>query len=887
MINSPILTEFRFTKTTLSNGLDVIVRHQPLLPLVAVNLWYHVGSKNEERNQRGLTHLVEHLMFEGTAQYPGDYFKHLRELGANINGSTSSDRTNYFVDLPAAHFEKAMAMESDRMGCLVDALTEPKLAVQKDVVKNEYRQNYPNKPYGRVWPIIAEALYPPQHPYSWLTIGVMEDIDRATLQDVAGFLRRYYVPGNASLAVVGDVGEELGLALAKRYFEPIGGGTSGARPWVPENGLAANVSIVLHDRVELDRLYLVWPTTRHFQPDEAALVLLADVLGLGKSGRLYRKLVIEQEVAQDISVYQSSRELAGSFGIIVTLRPAQTSERAASLIHTELSAIAAEGVEETELRRVQSQRVAGFLFALEHMGGFGGVADRLNAYNIFCGDPALITVDVRRFQNVTLAQVRDVAQRYLCEQPRVELSVVGRGKTSGRDALDRSAVPAGSGSLTYRPPQPQRIVLGCGIPLWFFPRRDLPTVAGTIAIPGGASLQQPWQEGLAEITMAMLDEGTAALTAAEIALAAESMGAIISASCGWDGSYVSFRCLRGDLARSLDLTTEILLRPTFPEPEFQRVRGQTMAALQAERDSAESRAHRAFLSAIYSENHPYRVPLAGTRESVAALTRTDLAQFHERFLIPGAATIVVAGDVDPNILADELDRRLTSLRGPATCLPDLPACERAPAARILVIDRPGASQAVLKAGHLGIARCDPAYEALLVLNQILGGQFSSRLNEKLREQRGLTYGIRSVFDCRRQPGPFSINAAVQTDRIAEALDEVHQELESLTGSRPPSQSELELARRSLVEGHPRHFETPSALVNRLVTLAVAGLPPDHDVGFAERLAAIDLDALIASAQYGLHPHSLVAVVVADAARVCEDLNRLEWARVDVVDDVAT
>jgi zinc protease len=884
MINSSVLADFRFSKTTLSNGLDVIVRHQPQLPIVAINLWYHVGSKNEERNQRGFTHLVEHLMFEGSEHYPGDFFKHLQQLGANINGSTSSDRTNYYVDLPAAHVERALAMESDRMAHLIGALDESKLRVQKDVVKNEYRQNYPNKPYGKAWPLLAEALYPPHHPYSWLTIGVMEDIDRAGLEDVAGFCRRFYVPSNASLSLVGDLDEERALALAERYFEPITGGSKAAGPWVPSSGLGKDVSIVLHDRVELDRLYLTWPTIRHFEPDEAALVLLANVLGLGKSSRLYRKLVVEQEVAQDVTVYQSSRELAGSFGIVVTLRPGKSLCQAASLIATELCALAEKGVEEEELLRVQNQRIAGFFYALEYMGGFGGVADRLNAYNVFRGDPSLITSDVRRFQDVRVNELVDVARRYLIGHPRVELRVVGRKQASGKAALDRSVVPASSAPLYYRPPLPQRIALGCGIPLWFFPRNDLPSVAGCIAITGGASLQEPGQDGLTELTVAMLDEGTVSKTSAQIALAAEMMGATIAASCGWDGSYASFKCLRNDLVPSLDLLAEILLHPTFPEPELGRVRGQMLASLQSERDSAESRAHRALLSALYSENHPFRFPLAGTEASVAALSRADLVEFHERFLVPGSATIVVAGDVDPDTLADELDRRLASWRGRESISRALPADLRSSAPRLLLLDRPGASQAVVRAGHLGLARSDPAYEHILVLNLILGGQFTSRLNEKLREERGVTYGVRSSFDCRRHPGPFFISAAVAANRLTESVEEIHRELEALVGSRPPSQAELDNARRSLIEGHPRHFETASALVNRFSSLVIQGLPVDHDAGFAERLAAIDLDSLIAAAQRAIHPDSLVVVVVADAAQVHEDLKRLEWAQVELKDD---
>jgi len=883
MIQPTASTEFRFAKTTLSNGLDVIVRHQGQLPIVAINIWYHVGSKNEERTQRGFTHLVEHLMFEGSEHYPGDFFKHLQRLGANINGSTSSDRTNYFVDLPAAHAERAIAIESDRMANLVGALDDSKLRVQKDVVKNEYRQNYPNRPYGKVWPLIAEALYPPHHPYSWMTIGVMEDLDRATLEDVTSYFRRFYVPSNASLAIVGDLEEERAFALAERYFEPIPGGTRAVSPWVLDGGLKESASIVLHDRVELDRLYLVWPTVPQFHSDDAALVLLGDVLGRGRSSRLYRKLVIEEEIAQDVTAYQAGRELAGSFGIIVTLRPSRSLSEARSLVEAELSALAATGVEAGELVRVRNQRVAGFFFALEHMGGFGGVADRLNAYNVFRGDPSLITTDVERFRTVSADLLQSVARGYLAERPRVELSVVGRKKAAAPALLDRSLIPASQAPVGYRPPACLIVTLPCGIPLWVFPRSDLPTVAGSIIVAGGAGLQRPGQAGLTQLTAAMLEEGTTSRTAAQIALAIESMGATITADCGWDGSYVSFKCLKGDLSASLDLVVDILLNPTFPEQEWGRVRGQTLAALRAERDHAESRAYRALLSALYAPDHPYRFPLAGTEESVAEFTQVDLSECHARLLVAGPATVVVAGDVDPSSLAAELEQRMTSWMGSTREVPTHAATDRFGGPRLILLDRPGAPQAVVRAGHVGIARSDPAYESMLVWNQILGGQFTSRLNAKLREERGITYGVRSSLDCRRQAGPFSISSAVQTNRLAEALDLIHQELETLVGTRPPSQVELDDARRALIEGQARQFETPSALVNRFGSLVVHGLPADHDAGFPERLAAIDLDSLIATANREIHPGSLVAVVVADAAQVLEDLKRLDWARVELED----
>jgi len=883
MIDFTVPSGFPLAKITLDNGLDVIVRRQEQLPVVAINLWYHVGSKNEERHQRGFTHLFEHLMFEGSLHYPGDFFKHLQRLGANINGSTSTDRTNYFVDIPVAHVELALAMESDRMENLLGALTETKLGIQKDVVKNEYRQNYANRPYGMVWPLIAEALYPPSHPYSWLTIGVMEDIDSATMADVSSYFRRFYVPSNASLSVVGDIDLAHAFALAEQYFGSIPGGSQAQPPWAPDLLLKNSIELLLHDRVELDRLYLVWPAVPHFHADDAALLLLADVLARGRSSRLYRKLVIEKEIAQDVTAYHSGRELAGSFGVIVTLRPSRPIAAAQDLIDAELEAIAASGVAPEERARVLRLRVSSFFFALEHMGGFGGVADLLNAFNILRGDPGLLATDIQRFGAVGPEDMRTAAAGYLVGRPRVSLSVVGRPKRTS-PPLDRSLPPASASPIPYRPPLPRQLTLRCGIPLWVFPRREMPTVAGAIVIGGGAALEAPGHPGLTQLTLEMLEEGTTTLSAAQIADQAESRGATIGASCGWDAAYVSFRCLASELPITLDLAVDILRNPTFPETEWQRVRAQTLAALQSERDNAESRAYRALLEALYGQHHPYRYPLAGTIDGVSRVAREDLIEFHARYLVPSRAAVVVAGDVDPDALAGELDRRLSSWNGPSVSLPTIADAERSGSPRLLLIHRPGAAQAVVRVGHAGLTRTDPAFEPAILLNQILGGQFTSRLNAKLREESGLTYGVRSQFDCRRGAGPFTIGAGVQANRIAQALDELYHEVSALLTSRPPTQGELDDARRAIVEGHARHFETPSALVNRYANLIVFDLPADYESGLADRLARIDLDALTAASHRLIHPHSLVVVVVADAAQVTEDLKRIDWAAVERIAD---
>jgi zinc protease len=423
------------------------------------------------------------------------------------------------------------------------------------------------------------------------------------------------------------------------------------------------------------------------------------------------------------------------------------------------------------------------------------------------------------------------------------------------------------------------------MPLWVFPRRELPTVAGSIVIPGGGGLQPPGQSGLSQLTADMLDEGTTTRSAEQIAMATEAMGASISASCGWDGIYVGFRCLASDLGATLDLAADILINPVFPETEWRRVHAQTLAALRAERDSADARAYRALLKALYGSGHPYRSPLGGTEETVVGLGAEDLRAFHARYLVPGRASVVIAGDVDSESVAEELDRRLAGWHGPEVDVaPPLPTVELSPHPRILLLDRPGAPQAVVRAGHRGIARLDPSFDHLLLFNQILGGQFTSRLNEKLREERGFTYGVRSQFDCRRFPGPFSIGASLQSDRLAEAIEDIRHEVQAILTGRPPTEEELEKAHRSLIEGQPRHLETPSALVSRYGGLLVHGLPAEHEASFAERLARIDRDSLIDAARAAVHPDALIVVVVADAAQVLDRLKSIDWARLDVIED---
>ena len=877
------LPDLPFRKITLANGLDVIAARTGPLPIVAVNLWYHVGSKNEERTQRGFAHLFEHLMFEGSEHYPGDYFKPLQRLGASVNGSTSPDRTNYFVDLPSAHAELAVAMESDRMANFLPALSDEKVRVQKDVVKNEYRQNYANRPYGQVGKVLASAMYGPDHPYSWLTIGAMEDVERASRDDIEAFFRRYYVPSNASLAIVGDLDEDRAFALAERYFGSISPGAK-AEPlwWANRARDRPRQEITLHERVELDRLYLVWETVRQFDPDDPPLTLLGDILARGRSSRLYRGLVMGEQIAQDVSAYQASREIAGSFGVVVSLRPGNSPEKARDRVAEALRAVVESGVAADELDRVKNGRLAGFIYALDNVGGFGGVADRLNAYNTFLGDPGRITTDFLRYRDVTVEQVQAAARSFFAgdsARGQVVVTVLGRKAATVAAPLDRSIRPQSTPASPFQPPMPQSLMLSCGVPLWVLPRRDLPIVSGTIALLAGASSHGPDLAGLASLTADVMDAGTTSRDLHALALAAENLGTGLSTNCGWDGSYVSFQCLTPHLEPSLDLAIDLLLNPVFPEAEFARIAAQTLASLRADRDSAEHLASRAFLRAVYPASHPYSTASDGEEDSVSRLTRDTLAQFHRDQYRPDRAAIVVAGDVDAGQVAAMLNARLAGWSGVGTDGFAMPAPTFSSRPTILLVDRPGAPQAVVRVGHAGPPRSSPDHDALMVFNQILGGQFTSRLNAKLREEKGFTYGVRSHFDSRRGPGPFSISASLQADRLAEALDAIRGEVNALLDDRRPTETERDDARRALVEGQARHFETPSALVSRYAGLFLYDLPPDHHARLAERLAAIDEEAIEAAARRHLRPDSFVYVVVADAETVVAPLEKLGWAEV--------
>ena len=416
-----------FTKHTLANGLDVIVHEDHTCPIVAVNVWYHVGSKNEQPGHTGFAHLFEHLMFEGSQHHDRGYFQPLQGAGAALNGSTNADRTNYWEVVPSNALELALWMESDRMGYLLPALTDLKFSNQRDVVLNERRQNYENRPYGLASMALLASLFPPDHPYHWATIGEISDLEAAQLEEVHAFFRRYYHPANASLALAGDIDSNHALALADRYFGDLAPGTP-ADVVNAEAALRSNVRIYLEDRVELPRLYLAWLTAAMFAEGDADLDLAVDLLANGKTSRLYKRLVFDERIATDVSATQNSREIDGFAQLTATAAPGHTLAELEGAILDEIGRLAADGPTAAEIERGRVQAEAQFVFRLQTVGGFGGKSDQLNAYNVFLGDPAYFERDLERYRAVTTASLQDAVKRFLDAAPRVTLSIVPKGR---------------------------------------------------------------------------------------------------------------------------------------------------------------------------------------------------------------------------------------------------------------------------------------------------------------------------------------------------------------------------------------------------------------------------------------------------------------------------
>ncbi len=968
------LPPINVSEFTLPNGLRVILHEDHSTPIVAVNVWYHVGSKNEVPGRTGFAHLFEHMMFQGSKNYNNDYFKPLQEAGAALNGSTNPDRTNYWELLPKNFLELGIFMEADRMGGLLPAMTEEKLANQRDVVKNEKRQRIDNQPYGMVSAKIAEALYPPDHPYHWLVIGSLEDLTNASMEDVQEFFRRYYVPNNASLTIAGDFDPAEAKRLVEKYFGPIPRGGAITRPKPAQPRLEKETRIELDDRVQLPRVYMVWHAVPAYSKDDATLDTLALIMGSGKSSRLFKSLVYDKQIAQQVSAFHGSSEIAGTFTIVATGKPGTTTAQLEEAINAELAKMKAAPPTAAEVERAYNSREASFVYGLQTVGGFGGKDDQLNGYATYLNKPVYFDQDLARYRAVKAADVHRAANSYLSDK-RLIVTVVPRaagqssaagpapqspregiapaqaqtagsqqagaanaasqtprtGTASGTGASSdtssgaqaqtkteaaasqpagaappassapaTSPRPGGGGQAAQRPakkpekmvdssklpkpgpnptftlPPPARRTLSNGMEVLVVEHHELPIVNMNLVMEMGAAGDPEGKAGLATLTADMLDEGTKTRTSLDISDQLGFIGSNVSVNSGWDSTSASLTTLTRHMDRALEIYTDIVLNPAFPEKELARLRATRMTSFKQRRDDPNSIANMVYASLLYGRNHPYGHPLTGDEQSLESITGEDVRKFYETFYRPNNSTLIVVGDVTPDAVVAKLEKAFGKWeKGHIPAVDVSAAAVTRDRTNVYVVDRPGSAQSVIQIGHVGVPRSNPDYFPLLVLNTMLGGQFTSRINMNLREDKGYTYGARSSFDFRRGSGPFTASAPVVTAATKESVIEFMKELRGIRGDIPVTPEELEFSKQAIIRGFPRSFETPGQIADRMETVVTYGLPETYYNTYIERVNAVTLEDINRVANRYIQPSQMAVVIVGDRKVIEQGLRSIE------------
>ncbi|MDI1325550.1 MAG: pitrilysin family protein [Brevundimonas sp.] len=875
-----------FTKFVLNNGLTLIVHEDRKAPIVAVNIWYGVGSKNEPEGRSGFAHLFEHLMFNGSENYNTDFFKGTELLGAtDQNGTTNTDRTNYFQNVPTSALDALLWLESDRMGHLLGAIDQARLDEQRGVVQNEKRQGE-NQPYGRVFNAITAATWPDEHPYGHTVIGSMDDLNAADLPTVQQWFRDYYGAANAVIVLAGDITPEQAREKVERYFGDIPSGppvTQPRRMVVPMVGAQREV---MYDRVGQPRLYKVWNVTPSGEADTDYLGMLGSVLASGRSSRLYKRLVIDDQLATAVSAGAGGRQIAGQFIVTATAKAGGDLNRIEAIVDEEMARLLRDGPTAEELERVRTQTAAGYIRGLERIGGFGGKSDLLAQSQVFFDDPAAWRTSYQRVVDARPNNLTEAGRRWLTDGS-YSLEVLPFPDYSVAAGVDRSAgVPAVGPAPEAVFPTIERAQLSNGMKVMFVRRESVPTVSMNLILDAGAVVDADDKAGLAQLTPQVMTNGTDDLTAIEISDRLQLLGATLGAGSGTNSTSVTMTALSARLDPSLDLYADVIRNPTFRPEDFQRTRTLQIAGIQQSNRNPGAIASRVLSREMYGPASPYGRPGSGTEQTVATLTPADVEAWHETWFRPDNATLVVVGDTTLAELTPKLERAFAGWRAPSTPMPARPGPADAPEPsgqpRILIVDRAG-PQSTIVAGRIAPA-FDPVTEASIdTMNTALGGAFTSRINMNLREDKGWSYGAGGGVPFGRGDRIYSVSAGVQSDKTAESLAELRRELTEVVGSRPLTDAEIQAARANMVQGLAGNWETNAAIVGELQNMVVWGVPENYYDTYAGTVGSMTAAQAAVAAQAVVGSGPTTWVVVGDRASIEPKIRALGFADVQVVD----
>jgi zinc protease len=896
--------EIGYERYKLSNGLEVLLHEDHKLPIVAVDIWYHVGPVKERAGRTGFAHLFEHMMFEGSKHIEGKARdKILEGAGAtDSNGTTDFDRTNYFETVPANQLETVLWLESDRMGFLLDGLDRTKLANQRDVVRNERRQSIEGRPYGIVDEEMYHQLFPKTHPYYADVMGSHADVEAARLADLREFFTQFYAPNNATMAIAGDYDPASIKSLIEKYFGPIPEGPVVKLTSVETPPIAAERRTVVADTVQLPKVILAWLSPPAFAPGDADADIAARVLGSGKSSRMYKELVYKQQIAQSVECNDESQALVSEFVCELIAKPGVTPEKLEAEAEKIIDGFSASGptAEEVEWARnkVETQLISG----LQRLGGFGGVADQLNYYNQYTGDPGYLPKDLARYDAVTPASAQKYAQSTLGKDQRVVVYGVPGKKVLNdvpRSPDDADAnfkfnpqhTPEFEAAQAWRNtqpmPGPQRALvlpkptvftLSNGLTVYLVERHELPIVSVQLLTLAGSEANPADRPGLAGITASLLTEGTTKRSAEEIANQASLLGTDLSSTSNTDSARLGISLLSKHVGRGLELLADSAEHPAFPAEDLERIRANRLTSLMQQQDSPIQLALRAGALNLFGAANPYGFDALGTAASLHAIKRDEIEAFYSRHYGPRSSLLELTGDLTPaeaRKLAEESFGKWSSSAQPVTA-PPAPAV---PERRVLIVDKSGAPQTALLAFGVGLPRNSPDYPAVNVMNTMLGGLFSSRINQNLREDKGYTYGAFSFFWYYPGTGPFISGAQVRTDVTGPAAEQLFKELDGIH-AKPLTDAELRLSKDSIIRSLPGNFESASDVNGQLADLWLFGLPLDYYTKLPAQIEGVtSADAQAAAAKY-IHPENLLVIAVGDKAKIEKGLTDLKLGPVE-------
>jgi zinc protease len=874
-----------FQKFVLDNGLTLIVHEDHKAPIVAFNVWYHVGSKNERPGKTGFAHLFEHLMFNGSENYNDDYFKPMQKVGAtDLNGTTNEDRTNYFENVPVSALDLVLWMESDRMGHLKGAITQAKLDEQRGVVQNELRQGY-NEPFGITEDLIVKGTYPPGHPYSWSVGGSIDDLNSGKLDDFQQWFTTYYGPNNAVIAIAGDIDAKTALDKVKKYFGDIPPSPPIARPtaWVAKMTGTHRESV--QDRVAQARIYKFWNVPGWGTACADKLDLVSSILADGKTSRLYKRLVYDDQIASSVGAYINAREIAGQFAIQADAKPGVELAKLETAIDEELAKFLKDGPTAAELDRVKARRAADFIEGVERIGGFGGKSDLLASSMVYGGSPDAYKNTLKHIEDATVGALKESANHWLSDGVYVLEVHPYPALKAGPSAIDRKTMPAVGPAPQVTFPAVQRAVLSNGLKIMLAERHAIPVMHLSLMIDAGYASDQGVLPGTAALAMAMLDEGTAKRTSLQISDELAMLGASIGAGSNLDTSSVSLIALKDKLDPALDIYADVILNPAFPEADFQRLQKLQIARIDQEKASPFGMALRVFPKLIYGAGHPYAIPFTGSgyADTVAKLTRADLVKFHQTWFKPAGATLVVVGDVTMTEIKPKLEKLFQGWTGGKAPVKKITAVPLAAKSVIYIMDKPDAPQSMVVCGHPAPSSADPDNVAITTMNMILGGDFVSRINMNIREDKHWSYGAQSAIVGARGQRPFLVLAPVQSDKTKETMVEIKGELEGILGKKPITSDEYANAKNNIVLGLPGQWETMGAVLGSLEEIVEYGLPDDYYQkypGLVQKLTIADLSKAAAKT---VHPESLTWIIVGDRAKIEPKIKELGYKDVFVID----